>query len=60
MPRTGGGTDAGYAAIAGVPVLEFLGLPGAGYHTTDAEYVILESVPSRLYLAASLIRKLGR
>lgn len=60
MPRTGGGTDAGYAAIAGVPVLEFLGLPGVGYHTTDAEYVILESVPSRLYLAASLIRKLGR
>jgi glutamate carboxypeptidase len=60
MPRTGGGTDAGYAAIAGVPVLEFLGLPGAGYHTTDAEYVYLESVPSRLYLAASLIRKLGR
>lgn len=60
MPRTGGGTDAGYAAIAGVPVLEFLGLPGAGYHTTDAEYVILESVPSRLYLAARLIRKLGR
>ena len=60
MPRTGGGTDAGYAAIAGVPVLEFLGLPGVGYHTTDAEYVFLESVPSRLYLAASLIRKLGR
>lgn len=59
-PRTGGGTDAGYAAIAGVPVLEFLGLPGVGYHTTDAEYVYLESVPSRLYLAASLIRKLGR
>ncbi len=60
MPRTGGGTDAGYAALAGVPVLEFLGLPGAGYHTTDAEYVHLESVPSRLYLAASLIRRLGR
>ncbi|WP_197042116.1 glutamate carboxypeptidase [Sandarakinorhabdus oryzae] len=60
LPRTGGGTDAGYAALAGVPVLESLGLPGVGYHTTDAEYVYLESVPSRLYLAASLIRKLGR
>lgn len=59
-PRTGGGTDAGYAALAGVPVLEFLGLPGVGYHTTDAEYVFLESVPSRLYLAASLIRRFGR
>lgn len=60
LPRTGGGTDAGYAAMAGVPVLEALGLPGAGYHTTDAEYVFLESVPSRLYLAASLVRRLGR
>ncbi len=60
MPRTGGGTDAAFAALAGVPVLEALGLPGAGYHTTDAEYVYLEAVPSRLYLAASLIRRLGR
>jgi len=58
--RGGGGTDAGYAALAGVPVIESLGLPGAGYHTTDAEYVYLESVPRRLYLAASLIRRLGR
>jgi glutamate carboxypeptidase len=60
MERGGGGTDAGYAALAGVPVIESLGLPGAGYHTTDAEYVFLESVPRRLYLAASLIRRLGR
>lgn len=59
-PRSGGGTDAAYAALAGVPVLEALGLPGAGYHTTDAEYVYLDAVPSRLYLAASLIRRLGR
>lgn len=60
LPRTGGGTDAAFAALAGVPVLESLGLPGAGYHTTDAEYVFLEPVPRRLYLVASLIRRLGR
>jgi glutamate carboxypeptidase len=60
LPRTGGGTDAAFAALAGVPVLEALGLPGAGYHTTDAEYVYLAAVPNRLYLAASLIRRLGR
>ena len=60
MERSGGGTDAGYAALAGVPVIESLGLPGYGAHTTEAEYVFLESVPRRLYLAASLIRKLGR
>lgn len=58
--RGGGGTDAGYAALAGVPVIESLGLPGFGAHTTQAEYVFLESVPRRLYLAASLIRRLGR
>ena len=60
LPRTGGGTDAAFAALAGVPVLEALGLPGAGYHTTDAEYVYLDAVPNRLYLAASLFRRLGR
>jgi glutamate carboxypeptidase len=59
-PRTGGGTDAGYAAIAGVPVIESLGLPGFGYHTGAAEYVYLDAVPRRLYLAAELIRQLGR
>jgi hypothetical protein len=41
-------------------VIESLGLPGFGAHTTQAEYVFLEAVPRRLYLAASLIRKLGR
>lgn len=60
VERGGGGTDAGYAALAGVPVLESLGLPGFGAHTTQAEYVFLEAVPRRLYLAASLIRQLGR
>jgi glutamate carboxypeptidase len=58
--RWGGGTDAGYAALAGVPVIEALGLPGYGYHTGDAEYVLLDAVPRRLYLTAQLIRQLGR
>jgi glutamate carboxypeptidase len=60
QPRSGGGTDAGYAALAGVPVLEALGLPGFGYHSGAAEYVYLGAVPRRLYLAAALIRQLGR
>ncbi len=59
-PRSGGGTDAGHAAAAGVPVLEFLGLPGFGYHSGAAEYVYLDAIPRRLYLAAELIRQLGR
>lgn len=59
-PRMGGGTDAGYAARAGVPVMEALGLPGYGYHSSAAEYVYLDAVPRRLYLAAEMIRQLGR
>ncbi len=58
--RWGGGTDAGFAALAGVPVIEALGLPGYGYHTGNAEYVWLDAVPRRLYLTAALIRQLGR
>ena len=37
--RTGGGTDAAYAALSGKPVIESLGLPGFGYHSDKAEYV---------------------
>jgi glutamate carboxypeptidase len=58
--RWGGGTDAGYASLSGVPVIESLGLPGHGYHTGGAEYVLLDAVPRRLYLTAELIRQLGR
>jgi glutamate carboxypeptidase len=55
LPLTGGGTDAAYAAQSGKPVLEGLGLPGAGYHSNSAEYVALDAVPRRLYLALRLI-----
>ncbi len=60
LPRTGGGTDAGFAARAGVPVLEALGLPGFGYHSSAEEYVVIDAIPRRLYLATRLIRELGR
>ena len=60
LPRTGGGTDAGFAARAGVPVLEALGLPGFGYHSSAEEYVMIDAIPRRLYLATRLIRELGR
>lgn len=60
LPRSGGGTDAAFAARAGVPVLEALGLPGYGYHSSADEYVLVDAIPRRLYLAAKLIRELGR
>jgi glutamate carboxypeptidase len=50
VERTGGGTDAAYAALGGKPVIESLGLPGFGYHSNQAEYVDLAAVPRRLYL----------
>ncbi|MBV8621759.1 MAG: M20/M25/M40 family metallo-hydrolase [Curvibacter sp.] len=60
VERGGGGTDAAYAALSGKPVMEGLGLPGFGYHSNQAEYIDLDAVPRRLYLAARLIMTLGR
>jgi glutamate carboxypeptidase len=57
--RSGGGTDAAYAALSGKPVIEGLGLPGAGYHSDKAEYVMIDAIPRRLYMAARLIMDLG-
>jgi glutamate carboxypeptidase len=57
--RSGGGTDAAYAALAGKPVIEGLGLPGFGYHSDKAEYVLVDAIPRRLYMAARLIMDLG-
>lgn len=55
VPLTGGGTDAAYAALAGKPVIESLGLPGFGYHSNSAEYVDAEAIPRRLYLALRMV-----
>ncbi len=54
-PVIGGGTDAAFAARSGKPVIEALGLPGYGYHTNDDEYVLVDAIPRRLYLAAQMI-----
>ncbi|HZY20628.1 MAG TPA: glutamate carboxypeptidase [Ramlibacter sp.] len=59
VERTGGGTDAAYAALSGKPVLESLGLPGFGYHSNQAEYVMIDAIPRRLYLASRLVMDLG-
>ncbi|MDM0042473.1 glutamate carboxypeptidase [Variovorax sp. J22G21] len=58
--RTGGGTDAAYASLSGKPVIEGLGLPGFGYHTDKAEYILIDAIPRRLYMAARLIMELGQ
>lgn len=58
--RTGGGTDAAYAALSGKPVIESLGLPGFGYHSDKAEYVLIDAIPRRLYMTTRLIMDLGQ
>ena len=49
----GGGTDAAFAALkTKAPVIERFGLRGFGAHSNDAEYVEIDSIEPRLYLAA--------
>jgi glutamate carboxypeptidase len=59
-PMTGGGTDAGFAGRSGKPaVVESFGLAGFGYHARD-EYIEIDSIVPRLYLATRLLTELGK
>ncbi|HLH88700.1 MAG TPA: M20/M25/M40 family metallo-hydrolase [Xanthobacteraceae bacterium] len=52
----GGGTDAAYAALkTKAPVIERFGLRGFGAHSNNAEYIDMNSIEPRLYLAARMI-----
>ncbi len=52
----GGGTDAAFAALkTTAPVVERFGLAGFGAHSNDAEYISLDSIEPRLYLAARMV-----
>ena len=52
----GGATDAAIAALeTRGAVIEGLGLLGAGAHSNDAEYILLNSLEPRLYLLTRLI-----
>lgn len=53
---TGGGTDAAFAALqAKGAVVEGMGLSGYGAHSNNAEYVHLNTIVPRLYLAARMV-----
>ncbi len=57
----GGGTDAAFAALETKnAVIERFGLQGFGAHTTDAEYVLVDSIEPRLYLATRMIMDVAR
>ncbi len=52
----GGGTDAAFAAQkTKASVVEGFGLLGFGAHSLDAEYVVLDSIEPRLYLAVRMV-----
>ena len=58
---TGGGTDAAFAALkAKGGVIEGFGLSGYGAHSNDAEYVQINTITPRLYLATRMIMDLSR
>ncbi|QNP60121.1 M20/M25/M40 family metallo-hydrolase [Paenacidovorax monticola] len=57
---TGGGTDAAFAALkARGAVVEGMGLSGYGAHSNNAEYVQLNTIVPRLYLATRMIMDLS-
>ena len=52
----GGGTDAAFAALGNSkPVIERFGLQSFGAHSNDSEYIHIDSIEPRLYLATRLI-----
>jgi glutamate carboxypeptidase len=57
----GGGTDAAFAALqTKAAVVERFGLQGFGGHSADNEYVLLETIEARLYLAARVVMDVSR
>jgi len=57
----GGFTDAANASLkTQAPVIEGFGLHGFGAHTTNAEYIVLDSIEPRLYLAARMIMDIAQ
>lgn len=58
-PGTNGGTDAGFAGRSGhAAVLEGFGLAGWGFHASN-EYIEIDSIVPRLYLATRMLVELG-
>ncbi|MEQ1516465.1 MAG: M20/M25/M40 family metallo-hydrolase, partial [Usitatibacteraceae bacterium] len=58
---TGGGTDAAFASLkTAAPVVERFGLQGFGAHSSDSEYIAIDSIEPRLYLATRLIVDIAR
>jgi glutamate carboxypeptidase len=58
---SGGGTDAAFAALkTKAPVVEGFGLQGFGAHSTNAEYILIDSIEPRLYLTVRMIMEIAQ
>jgi len=58
---SGGGTDAAFASLnTKHPVIERFGLLAFGAHSNDDEYILVDSIEPRLYLATRLIMDFSR
>ncbi len=58
---TGGGTDAAFAALKNKgAVVEGMGLSGYGAHSNDAEYVQINTIVPRLYLATRMVMDISK
>ncbi|APV50731.1 glutamate carboxypeptidase [Betaproteobacteria bacterium GR16-43] len=58
---TGGGTDAAFAGLQSKgSVVEGFGLRGFGAHSNDNEYIFIENIEPRLYLAVRMIMDFSR
>jgi glutamate carboxypeptidase len=57
----GGGTDAAFAALqTKAAVVERFGLQGYGAHSTNDEYILVDSIVPRLYLTTRLVMDVAR
>lgn len=57
----GGGTDAAFAGFSKkAGVVERFGLMGFGAHSSNAEYVLMDSIEPRLYLVTRIIMDIAR
>jgi glutamate carboxypeptidase len=57
----GGGTDAAFAALKTKnAVLERFGAQGYGGHTADDEYILVDSIEPRMYLAARMVMDIAQ
>lgn len=61
LTPSGGGTDAAFAGMKSkAAVIEGMGLSGDGAHSSNAEYILKDTIVPRLYLATRLIIDLSK